>query len=73
MEVLRDELYCQIVKQLTLNPSILSEERGWELLWMTTGMFAPSATLAKEISHFLKSRPHPIALDCQNRMQKLAK
>lgn len=72
-EVLRDEVYCQIMKQLTENNFAVSEERGWDLIWLASGLFIPSQSLLRELQEFLKTRPHPIATDSLQRLQKTIK
>ncbi|XP_073784890.1 myosin VIIAa isoform X2 [Danio rerio] len=70
-EPLKDEIYCQILKQLTENHIKYSEEKGWELLWLCVGLFPPSNVLLPHVQRFLQSKKHhPLALDCMQRLQK---
>lgn len=47
----------------------LSEEKGWELMYLITGLFVPSINLLEETKKFLKSRTHPFVEPCLQRLQ----
>jgi len=49
---LRDEVYCQILKQLTDNPSPESTAKGWALLGACLATFPPSDALAPAVRTF---------------------
>ena len=50
-----DEVFCQIIKECTNNPSPASTERGWALLYACLLCFAPSRELGKYL--YQQSRP----------------
>ncbi|KAF7281466.1 hypothetical protein GWI33_004713 [Rhynchophorus ferrugineus] len=68
-ELLKDEVYCQILRQLTFNRMTISEEKGWELLYLMVGLFVPTVSLLEETKKFLKSRVHPFVEPCLQRLQ----
>uniref|UniRef100_A0A8C8S4Z2 Myosin VIIB n=1 Tax=Pelusios castaneus TaxID=367368 RepID=A0A8C8S4Z2_9SAUR len=71
-EVLRDEIYCQIMKQLTENKNRYSVNSGWQLLWLCTGLFPPSKSLLKHTQKFIETRQkETLALDCSRRIQRV--
>ena len=64
-EEMKDEVYCQIMKQLTANRNSHSEQRGWDLLWLATGLFPCSKNLMKDLTLFQKT--HKVrAVVCQD-------
>uniref|UniRef100_A0A8C6NF36 Uncharacterized protein n=1 Tax=Melopsittacus undulatus TaxID=13146 RepID=A0A8C6NF36_MELUD len=69
-EILRDEIYCQIMKQLTENRNRYSVTKGWQLLWLCTGLFPPSKSLLKHAQKFMETRQkETLALACSRRIQ----
>ncbi|KAI3375240.1 hypothetical protein L3Q82_021746, partial [Scortum barcoo] len=71
-EALQDEIYCQIMRQMTTNSNRLSMERGWQLMWLCTGLFPPSHGLMRHAQRFLESRPRDqLAAGCLQRLQEM--
>uniref|UniRef100_A0A673IRK7 Myosin VIIBb n=1 Tax=Sinocyclocheilus rhinocerous TaxID=307959 RepID=A0A673IRK7_9TELE len=69
-EELRDEIYCQIMKQMTSNNNRYSVEQGWQLLWLCCGLFPPSNSLVKHAQRFIETRKRePLATECLQRLQ----
>uniref|UniRef100_H0XC39 Unconventional myosin-VIIb n=1 Tax=Otolemur garnettii TaxID=30611 RepID=H0XC39_OTOGA len=69
---LQDEVYCQILKQLTHNSNRHSEDRGWQLLWLCTGIFQPSKVLLPHVQKFIDTRRGKLlAPDCSRRIHRV--
>ncbi|BFZ00532.1 hypothetical protein BsWGS_03571 [Bradybaena similaris] len=66
---LREEIYCQIVKQLTNNPDKASADRGWCLLTMLTSLTPPSSELIDHILVFIQGSSHPLARHCERNIK----
>jgi hypothetical protein len=56
---LRDEVYCQTIKQLTGNPSEESRRKGWQLLLVCLMCFAPSVKFENYLGIWLKNNALP--------------
>ena len=52
-KVLRDEIYMQTIKQITLNPRTESQAKGWQMLCMSLITFPPSVDFENFLMHFI--------------------
>ncbi|KAL3319643.1 hypothetical protein Ciccas_001680 [Cichlidogyrus casuarinus] len=70
--MLTDEIYCQIIKQLTNNADENEVERSWQLLWLATGLSAPqNQELLFELHSWLQSwaLKHALAESARQKLQ----
>ena len=51
---LRDELYAQLARHVTLNPREVSRERGWQLMYLALNCFAPSEGFENYVEAFVR-------------------
>eukprot|EP00808_Paulinella_micropora_P005871 g56997.t1 len=56
---LRDELYCQLIKQLTNNPNSSSVHKGWDLMLLCIAHFPPNTEMENYLEMFLRTKGNP--------------
>ena len=52
---LRDEIYVQIIKQVTNNPNPSSTEKGWKMMSMCLHCFPPSREFENYLEIYLRN------------------
>ncbi|BFZ06054.1 hypothetical protein BsWGS_09093 [Bradybaena similaris] len=67
---LRDEIYCQICKQLTDNNSKSSYARGWILLCLCVRCFPPSDKLSPYLISFIEEGPTGYGSYCLKHLKR---
>ncbi|KAL6458208.1 hypothetical protein MHYP_G00334380 [Metynnis hypsauchen] len=67
---LRDEIYCQICKQLQENGNRSSFFRGWILLSLCLGIFPPTERFSKYLQSFIRLGPVGYAPYCAERLRR---
>lgn len=70
-EELRDEIFCQICKQLTDNPNAISFKKGWILLSLCIGCFPPSDSFELYLRQFIRTGPQLYAPYCEKRLDRV--
>lgn len=53
---MRDEIYCQLIKQLSSNPKPDSVGKGWQLMCMCCSTFAPSPEFQDFLMHYVVTK-----------------
>jgi len=53
---LRDEIYIQIIKQVTNNPNPSSTEKGWKMMKMCLDCFPPSREFENYLEIYFRNR-----------------
>jgi hypothetical protein len=54
VEPIRDEIYCQLIKQTTKNPKPESARLGWEVISLCCGAFLPSEEFQLHLSKYIE-------------------
>ncbi|XP_012588448.1 PREDICTED: unconventional myosin-XV-like [Condylura cristata] len=74
-EELRDEIYCQVIKQVTGHPRPEHCARGWSFLSLLTGFFLPSNKLMPYVTMFLQEacQSEELAQSSQKHLQQTVK
>lgn len=62
-EQLRDEVYCQLMKQTTKNPNESSRLLGWKLIGICAGAFAPSKEFFPYVMSYCQTHKSDAAVE----------